>query len=70
MTDESYSPRRSVTLDDEIIEIVENFNQDRKFRNFSLALREIIREWHTAKTEARQFQPVAGRGQLVTTGGQ
>lgn len=61
MIDESYSPRRSVTLDDEIIEIIEDFNQDRKFRNFSLALREIIREWHAFKTsqnEARQFVQV------------
>lgn len=52
MTPEINTIRKSVALDDETEAIVEAYNQNMKFNNFSLALRQIIHQW-----DATQHKP-------------
>lgn len=45
MTPDINSIRKSVALDEETDAIVEQVSQARRYHNYSLALRQIIREW-------------------------
>lgn len=50
MTPEITILRKSVALDTETEAIVEAYNQAMKFNNFSLALRQVIHQWHASQS--------------------
>lgn len=50
MTPDINSIRKSVALDEETDAIVEQVSEARRYHNYSLALRQIIREWAASQS--------------------
>lgn len=74
MTPDISTIRKSVALDDETDAIVEQVSDSRRYHNYSLALRQIIREWRALQSNPPVAQSQAPRlsqpyPQVFTVGG-